>query len=146
MRTRWQGGTVPSAKERRGSNLKGCPTEKASREARRHEDNTRIEDGSPDLHRQMDTQDFVFAEGAALSTRAVAPAPRECLQRMLTRTLRNLESTGLIARRVTRSKPIAVEYSLTQQGKTLIAPLKGMCRWSRRHGRQVSAEVRLKEA
>jgi DNA-binding HxlR family transcriptional regulator len=67
-------------------------------------------------------------------------------QRMLTRTLRNLESTGLIARRVTRSKPIAVEYSLTQQGKTLIAPLKGMCRWSRRHGRQVSAEVRIKEA
>jgi DNA-binding HxlR family transcriptional regulator len=67
-------------------------------------------------------------------------------QRMLTRTLRNLESTGLIARRVTRSKPIGVEYSLTQQGKTLIAPLKGMCRWSRRHGRQVSAEVRIKEA
>jgi DNA-binding HxlR family transcriptional regulator len=67
-------------------------------------------------------------------------------QRMLTRTLRNLESTGLIARRVTRSKAIAVEYSLTQQGRTLIAPLKGMCRWSRRHGRQVSAEVRLKEA
>src|SRR5882762_4844026 len=67
-------------------------------------------------------------------------------QRMLTRTLRNLESTGLIARRVTRSKTVAVEYSLTQQGRSLIAPLKGMCRWSRRHGRQVSAEVRLKEA
>lgn len=42
-------------------------------------------------------------------------------QRMLTRTLRNLESTGLIARRVTRSRSIAVEYSLTQQGRTLIA-------------------------
>jgi DNA-binding HxlR family transcriptional regulator len=38
-------------------------------------------------------------------------------QRMLTRTLRNLESTGLIGRRVTRSKAIAVEYSLTQLGK-----------------------------
>ena len=38
-------------------------------------------------------------------------------QRMLTRTLRNLESTGLIARRVTRSKAIAVEYSLTRTGK-----------------------------
>ena len=42
-------------------------------------------------------------------------------QRMLTRTLRNLESTGLIARRVTRSKAIAVEYSLTLLGKTIIA-------------------------
>ena len=32
-------------------------------------------------------------------------------QRMLTRTLRNLESAGLIARRVTLSKAITVEYS-----------------------------------
>ena len=66
-------------------------------------------------------------------------------QRMLTRTLRNLESTGLIARRVTRSKAIAVEYSLTQLGRTLIAPLGGMCRWARRHRRHVSADVHLPE-
>jgi DNA-binding HxlR family transcriptional regulator len=66
-------------------------------------------------------------------------------QRMLTRTLRNLESTGLITKRVTRSKAIAVEYSLTQLGRTLIAPLGGMCRWARRHGRIVSADVRLSE-
>jgi DNA-binding HxlR family transcriptional regulator len=32
-------------------------------------------------------------------------------QRMLTRTLRNLESAGLIARQVTQSNAIAVEYS-----------------------------------
>jgi DNA-binding HxlR family transcriptional regulator len=62
-------------------------------------------------------------------------------QRMLTRTLRNLESTGLIVRRVARSKVIAVEYSLTKLGRTLIAPLGGMCRWAKRHGRSVSAEV-----
>jgi len=46
-------------------------------------------------------------------------------QRMLTRTLRDLESAGLIARRVTQSKAIAVEYSLTQMGRTIIAPLRG---------------------
>src|SRR5262245_3167632 len=40
---------------------------------------------------------------------------------MLTRTLRNLESSGLIARRVTTSKSIAVEYSLTKPGRTFIA-------------------------
>jgi DNA-binding HxlR family transcriptional regulator len=67
-------------------------------------------------------------------------------QRMLTRTLRNLESTGLIARRVTKSKAIAVEYSLTQLGKTIITPLRGMCRWARKHGRNVSADVHLAEA
>ncbi len=66
-------------------------------------------------------------------------------RRMLTRTLRNLESTGLITRRVTRSKAIAVEYSLTQLGRTLIAPLGGMCRWAKRHRRRVSAYVRLLE-
>ncbi len=67
-------------------------------------------------------------------------------QRMLTRTLRNLESTGLIARRVTGSKPIAVEYSLTRRGRTLVTPLSGMCRWAKRNRRQVSAEVRLPQA
>jgi DNA-binding HxlR family transcriptional regulator len=66
-------------------------------------------------------------------------------QRMLSRTLRNLESTGLIARRVTGSKAISVEYSLTQLGRTLIAPLGGMCRWAKRHRRHVSAGVRLEE-
>jgi DNA-binding HxlR family transcriptional regulator len=66
-------------------------------------------------------------------------------QRMLTRTLRNLESTGLISRNVTKSKVIAVEYSLTKLGKTLIRPLRGMCRWAKRHGRDVSAEVSLPE-
>jgi DNA-binding HxlR family transcriptional regulator len=66
-------------------------------------------------------------------------------QRMLTRTLRNLESTGLIARRVTRAKAIAVEYSLTQLGKTIIAPLRGMCRWAKQYHRDVSADVHLRE-
>lgn len=62
-------------------------------------------------------------------------------QRVLTRTLRNLESTGFVARRVTRSKPIAVEYSLTRLGRTIVRPLKGMCRWAKRHDTVVSAGV-----
>lgn len=64
-------------------------------------------------------------------------------QRMLTRTLRNLESAGLIARRVTQSRAIAVEYSLTKLGRTIIAPLRGMCRWAKRYRKDVSADVRL---
>ena len=67
-------------------------------------------------------------------------------QRMLTRTLRNLESAGLVARVVTESKAIAVEYSLTQLGRTIIAPLAGMCRWAKRYRKDVSAEVRLRGA
>jgi DNA-binding HxlR family transcriptional regulator len=67
-------------------------------------------------------------------------------QRMLTRTLRHLESAGLIAKRVTKSNAIAVEYSLTQLGRTLIAPLRGMCRWAIRYRRDISADVPLREA
>jgi DNA-binding HxlR family transcriptional regulator len=66
-------------------------------------------------------------------------------QRMLTRTLRNLEYTGLIGRRVTKSKAIAVEYSLTQMGRALIAPLRGMCSWAKRYRMQVSAGVPITE-
>jgi DNA-binding HxlR family transcriptional regulator len=66
-------------------------------------------------------------------------------QRMLTRTLRKLESAGLVARRVTRSKAITVEYSLTKLGGTIIAPLRGMCRWAQRHRRFVSADVHFSQ-
>jgi DNA-binding HxlR family transcriptional regulator len=66
-------------------------------------------------------------------------------QRVLTRTLRNLESAGLVARSITGSKAIAVEYSLTQMGRTVIAPLRGMCRWAKRYHREVSADVRLEQ-
>jgi DNA-binding HxlR family transcriptional regulator len=66
-------------------------------------------------------------------------------QRMLTRTLRNLESAGLIVRHVTQSKAIAVEYSLTRLGRTILSPLGGMCRWAKRYRKDVSADVRLQE-
>ena len=64
---------------------------------------------------------------------------RSVSQRMLTRTLRNLESAGLIARQVTRSKSLAVEYSLTKLGRTFIIPLSSICRWANRHKTELSA-------
>ena len=67
-------------------------------------------------------------------------------QRMLTRTLRNLESAGLIARRTTNSKSsLAVEYSLTKLGKTFVGPLTTMCRWASQHHKQLNAVVHLLE-
>jgi DNA-binding HxlR family transcriptional regulator len=64
----------------------------------------------------------------------------------LPRTLRNLEATGLIVRRVTRAKAMTVEYSLTRLGKTIIAPLPGMCHWAKRYHKRVTADVHLPEA
>jgi len=67
-------------------------------------------------------------------------------QRMLTRTLRNLESAGLVARRVTTAKSIAVEYSLTPIGKAFMAPLTSICRWANRQHKELAATVRLLKA
>lgn len=72
---------------------------------------------------------------------------RRCLggisQRMLTKTLRGLESGGLIARRITRTKPLAVEYSLTALGNTFLVPLGSMCHWASRHNKDLVAMIRL---
>lgn len=67
-------------------------------------------------------------------------------QRMLTRTLRNLESAGLIARRVKDSKAAAVEYSLTELGRTFIIPLDRLCHWANLHNKELTATVRLSKA
>lgn len=64
-------------------------------------------------------------------------------QRMLTRTLRNLETTGLISRQVSGTRSTAVAYSLTDVGKTFLVPLRSVCKWIERHGSGMSATIRL---
>jgi DNA-binding HxlR family transcriptional regulator len=66
-------------------------------------------------------------------------------QRMLTKTLRNLESNGLIIRRVTNSKPLAVEYALSKAGRAFLVPLGLICQWAQRHGKKLTASIRLLE-
>ena len=66
-------------------------------------------------------------------------------QRMLTKSLRNLESGGLIARRVTQAKPLAVEYSLTKLGRAFLVPLGSICRWANRYNKDLSAMVQVLE-
>jgi DNA-binding HxlR family transcriptional regulator len=50
-------------------------------------------------------------------------------QRMLTKTLRDLERNGLIAGRVYPIVPPMVEYSLTLLGNNLNGVLKSLCDW-----------------
>ncbi|TDC61731.1 winged helix-turn-helix transcriptional regulator [Streptomyces hainanensis] len=61
-------------------------------------------------------------------------------QRMLTRTLRNLETDGLVRREVHPTVPPGVEYSLTPLGGTLLEPLSALADWAVRH------EVEIEEA
>lgn len=51
-------------------------------------------------------------------------------QRMLTRTLRDLERNGLVDRKVYPVVPPMVEYSLTPLGQTLSQVLSSLCEWA----------------
>lgn len=60
-------------------------------------------------------------------------------QRMLTRTLRDLERNGLIKRNIYPVVPPRVEYSLTPLGETLNHVLKSLCDWSTENFHAVEA-------
>jgi DNA-binding HxlR family transcriptional regulator len=50
-------------------------------------------------------------------------------QRMLTRTLRDLERDGLVTRTVTPTTPPSVEYALNDLGRNLLEPVKALIEW-----------------
>lgn len=55
-------------------------------------------------------------------------------QRMLTRTLRTLESDGLVTRTVMATTPPTVEYSLSERGRSLLVPISAIADWSLAEG------------
>ena len=50
-------------------------------------------------------------------------------QKMLTQQLREMEADGILTRRVYPQVPPKVEYSLTEEGKTLAPVVQAMCKW-----------------
>ena len=54
-------------------------------------------------------------------------------QRMLTLTLRGLERDGLVVRTTYPTTPPAVEYALSERGRTLFDPLIALAHWGREH-------------
>jgi DNA-binding HxlR family transcriptional regulator len=59
-------------------------------------------------------------------------------QRMLTRTLRDLERDGLVTRKVTPTTPPSVEYALSDLGRSLLKPVKGLITWIMSNYPQIS--------
>ena len=59
-------------------------------------------------------------------------------QKMLTQTLRGLERDGLVRRTVYPEVPVRVEYTLTDAGRTLQAPLLALQEWSIEHLSHIS--------
>jgi len=66
-------------------------------------------------------------------------------QKMLTQQLREMESDGVVRRRVYPQVPPKVEYSLTSLGHSLQPVVEAMCRWGLRHN-QVTARQRSRRA
>lgn len=54
-------------------------------------------------------------------------------QRMLTKSLRQLERDGLVSRTVYPTKPPRVDYALTAVGRSLHETLGGLVRWADEH-------------
>jgi DNA-binding HxlR family transcriptional regulator len=60
----------------------------------------------------------------------------EVTQRMLTAQLRELESDGIVARKIFAEIPPKVEYSLTQLGRTLTPVLISLKKWGEDYCKQ----------
>ena len=54
-------------------------------------------------------------------------------QKALTQSLRRLERNGIVARRVITASPVAVEYSITDLGRTLRQPCQILQDWTFEH-------------
>jgi DNA-binding HxlR family transcriptional regulator len=60
-------------------------------------------------------------------------------QKSLTQTLRKLERNGLITRRVLSGSPVAVEYSISPLGETVLPPFRALYRWTKENMPAVEA-------
>lgn len=70
---------------------------------------------------------------------ALARAVPDISKRMLSQTLRILETDGLIDRMVDPTVPPRVTYSLTPLGKSLMAPMLGLITWAEQNHAAVQA-------
>ncbi|WP_183968960.1 winged helix-turn-helix transcriptional regulator [Sagittula marina] len=70
---------------------------------------------------------------------ALQRAVGDISKRMLTQTLRDLERDGMISREVFPTKPPAVEYALTDLGRSALAPIAGLKDWANRHHGAIKA-------
>lgn len=61
----------------------------------------------------------------------------DCSQKMLSQTLKNLEQSHLVYRKVFPEVPPRVEYSLTETGRSLMPALIPLIDWGKDHFNEV---------
>lgn len=67
-------------------------------------------------------------------------------QKMLTQQLRELETDGMINRKIYPQVPPKVEYSLTEEGNSLMPVLDTMCKWGKEYYERVEKNTELKHS
>jgi DNA-binding HxlR family transcriptional regulator len=72
-------------------------------------------------------------EKRVLRTHELQSAMRQVSPKMLTQTLRGMERDGLVQRMMRPVAPPHVEYKLTAMGRSVIKPLRILCRCAEAH-------------
>ncbi|HET9408404.1 MAG TPA: helix-turn-helix domain-containing protein [Candidatus Sulfotelmatobacter sp.] len=86
-------------------------------------------------------------EKRMLRTHQLQSAMPQVSPKMLTQTLRGMERDGLVLRMMHPVAPPHVEYKLTQMGRSVIKPLRSLCRWAEDHvGERDASRKRFDQA
>ena len=70
----------------------------------------------------------------------------DCSQKMLSQTLKNLEQSHLVHRKVYPEVPPRVEYTLTDLGKSLMPSIQSILKWSVEHFNEVVTDKTIKKS
>ncbi|MBQ7422744.1 MAG: helix-turn-helix transcriptional regulator [Prevotella sp.] len=65
----------------------------------------------------------------------------DCSQKMLSATLKNLEKSNLVSRKVYPEVPPRVEYALTETGKSLMPAITTLIEWAKEHFDDVASQL-----
>jgi DNA-binding HxlR family transcriptional regulator len=76
---------------------------------------------------------LVLVEGGPLRFSEIRTLVPDVSDRLLSERLKELETEGIVARRVYDETPVRVEYELTPKGKALQPALVALKQWSHQH-------------
>jgi len=88
----------------------------------------------------------VLAQNGVLRFTRVGELVGGISQRMLTKTLRQMEEDGFVTRTVYPEVPPRVEYQLTELGDSLCAAFCGVWLWAEKHYAQLQARPKRAKA
>jgi DNA-binding HxlR family transcriptional regulator len=74
----------------------------------------------------------LLRNGEPMRFSEIAHAVPDLSDRLLSERMKELESRGIVERRVTHSSPVRVEYALTERGRELDAAMAELKRWGDR--------------